>query len=174
MQPHFSPWPDGARQGCTERNPFMAWTGIDVIAWGLVSASGVGCLYLGASLVAVRRLAAPRPGPPPPPAGVSVLKPLYGEDSGLAENLRSFCRQDHPRFQIVFGVRDEDDPAIPVVRQVMAEFPDIDHALVIDRRQRGRNLKVANLHNMLPAARYPVLVLADSDMRVAPDYLATV
>jgi ceramide glucosyltransferase len=152
----------------------MAWTGIDVIAWGLVAASGVGCLYLCASLFAVRRLVAPRPSPPVYPAGVSVLKPLYGEDSGLAENLRSCCRQDHPRFQIVFGVRDEDDPAIPVVRRVMAEFPDIDHTLVIDRRQRGRNLKVANLQNMLPAARHPVLVLADSDMRVAPDYLAVV
>jgi len=152
----------------------MSLTGVNFVAWLLIAASAVGCLYLGASVLAVRRLLATRPGAPASQPGISVLKPLCGEDVGLAENLRSFCRQEHPRYQIVFGVRDEDDPAIPVARRVMAEFPDVDHALVVDRRQRGRNLKVANLHNMLPAARHPILVLADSDMRVGPDYLARV
>jgi ceramide glucosyltransferase len=171
---NFSPAAVQAGPGSTGRAPAMSWAGIVLIAWGLVAASAVGCLYLGCSVLAVRRLVAPRATPLTNQAAVSVLKPLCGEDAGLAENLRSFCRQHHPHYQIVFGVRDEDDAAIPVVRRVMAEFPDVDLALVIDRRQRGRNLKVANLHNMLPAARHPILVLADSDMRVGPDYLATV
>jgi ceramide glucosyltransferase len=45
---------------------------------------------------------------------------------------------------------------------------------VVDPMQRGTNLKVANLRNMLPAAKHDLLVLADSDMRVGPDYLAAV
>jgi ceramide glucosyltransferase len=174
MQPHFSPFPVGAWLTFAERTPSMSVSGIVVIAWGLVAAGGVGCFYLVFSVVAVRRFARKRPASAPDQAAVSVLKPLYGEDVGLADNLRSFCRQDHPRYQLVFGVRDEGDAAVPVVRRVMAEFPEVDCTLVIDHRQRGRNLKVANLHNMLPAARHPSLVLADSDMRVRPDYLTAV
>ena len=49
-----------------------------------------------------------------------------------------------------------------------------DTALVIDSRSSGSNLKVANLENMLPAARHDILVLADSDMRVDPGYLGVV
>jgi ceramide glucosyltransferase len=140
----------------------------------LVALSVAGCLYLGSSVLAVRRLVRAAPPPAAARAGVSILKPLYGVDAELAANLRSFCRQDYPLFQVVFGVRDAADPAIAVVRQVIAEFPAADLTLVIDGHRRGRNLKVANLHNMLPAARHPILVLADSDMRVAPHYLAAV
>jgi ceramide glucosyltransferase len=153
----------------------MPSSGTDLVAWALVVISAAGCLYLGFSAWAVRRLvpaAAPRGGGAP--SAVSVLKPLCGVDAELAANLRSFCRQDHPAFQIVFGVREADDPAIRVVRRIMQELPTADLVLVIDGRCRGRNLKVANLHNMLPAARHPVLVLADSDMRVAPNYLAAI
>jgi ceramide glucosyltransferase len=146
---------------------------VDHLAWALLILSAAGCIYLGASGWAVHRIAR---APPRRCAGllpaVSVLKPLCGEDAGLEANLRSFCRQDYPVLQIVFGVSDADDPAVAVARRVMAELPGLDATLVIDPRQRGSNRKVANLHNMLNAARHPVLVLADSDMRVGPDYLA--
>jgi ceramide glucosyltransferase len=145
-----------------------------LFSWLLIGASAVGCLYLGYACLAVWRFtrrARPRTTLQPP---VSVLKPLCGEDTDLYENLRSFCRQDYPAFQIIFGVREGADPAVSVVRRLIAEFPEVDLSLVIDGRQRGGNLKVANLRNMLPSARYPVLVLADSDMRVAPSYLAEV
>ena len=106
---------------------------------------------------------------------VSVLKPLYGTEPGLYENLLSF-RIDQGlscAVQIVFGVRGSDDGALPIARRVIAERPERDIALVIDSRVSGRNLKVANLVNMLPAARHDTLVFADSDMRVGRDYLAT-
>jgi ceramide glucosyltransferase len=152
----------------------MSFAVLSLADWLCVAGSGFGCAYLlfaGYRQWRFLRRRAPSHGPTPP---VSVLKPLCGEDPDLAENLRSFCRQDHPAFQIVFGVRDADDPAVPIVRELMAEFPDRDLALVIDDRRHGGNLKVANLQNMLPAARHAILVIADSDMRVTPDYLATV
>jgi ceramide glucosyltransferase len=105
---------------------------------------------------------------------VSVLKPLHGAEPGLYDNLASFLDQDYPGMQVVFGVRHRADTALPVARALSRENPERDIALVIDPRASGSNLKVANLENMLPAARHEVLVLADSDMRVDPRYLGTV
>lgn len=118
-----------------------------------------------------------RPAPPSLPdgaAGASVLKPLCGAEPRLYENLATFCRQQHPCYQLVFGVRDASDPAIAVVRRLQADFPNCDIALAIDNSAHGSNPKVSNLINMLPHARHKHLVLADSDIAVPPDYLARV
>ncbi|HXC29807.1 MAG TPA: bacteriohopanetetrol glucosamine biosynthesis glycosyltransferase HpnI [Stellaceae bacterium] len=130
--------------------------------------------YLCGSVIVAARFARRRAALPDDRPAISVLKPLYGDELGLYENLLSFVDQDYPVIQIVFGVRSSTDGALPIVRRVIAERPDRDIALVIDSRVSGRNLKVANLANMLPAARHDVLVFADSDMRVGRDYLATV
>ncbi|SOZ39325.1 bacteriohopanetetrol glucosamine biosynthesis glycosyltransferase HpnI [Cupriavidus neocaledonicus] len=105
---------------------------------------------------------------------VSVLKPLCGAEPRLYANLASFCRQRHPCYQLVFGVRAADDPAIAVVARLRRDFPACDIALVIDPRVHGSNLKVSNLINLSGAARHDALVIADSDVAVAPDYLARV
>ena len=105
---------------------------------------------------------------------VTVLKPLCGAEPGLYEHLRSFCRQDYPEFQIVFGVRDASDPACAVVKRLAAEFPSLPMELVIDPRLHGSNLKISNLINMLPYARHDLMAMADSDAYVESDYLAAV
>ncbi len=149
----------------------MSWLGLAMtllLAWA----------YLGGSTFAALRFAGRRRGPPAsacaerPP--ITVLKPLHGDEPGLCDNLRSFADQDYPVFQLVFGVRDRADGALPVARALIAERPAADIALVVDPHVAGSNLKVANLENMLPQARHDVLVLADSDMRVGRDYLAAV
>jgi len=137
----------------------------------LIAASAAGCVYLVHASVAVRRFVRGRTTARDGHGPVSVLKPLRGEDPGLYENLASFFRQDIDEFQIVFGVSDAQDPALPVVRRLRAEFPQVDVALVIDDRTSGSNPKIANLRNMLPAAKHEVLVISDSDMRVSPTYL---
>lgn len=104
---------------------------------------------------------------------VTVLKPICGPDPNLYENLRSFCRQDYPAYQVVFGVSDAADPAIGIVQRVIADCPNRDLALVVDDRLIGTNFKVGSLANMLRRARHDLLVIADSDMRVQPDYLRT-
>lgn len=105
---------------------------------------------------------------------VSVLKPLRGAEPRLYENLCSFCRQDHPEFQILLGVRDPADPALAVARRVQQAFPDRDITVVADLRLYGQNHKVSNLENLLQRARHPLIVIADSDIAVGPDYLARV
>jgi len=131
-------------------------------------------VYLCGTVIAAGRFARRRVAAPAEQPAVSVLKPLHGAEPGLYENLLSFVDQDYPTIQVVFGVRGSDDGALPIARRVIAERPDRDIELVIDSRVSGRNLKVANLVNMLPTARHGVLVFADSDMRVGRDYLATV
>lgn len=102
---------------------------------------------------------------------VTILKPLKGLDADLYENLSTFCRQDYPTFQIVFGVADADDPAVQVVRQLQAQHPSVRIDLVVDGRIYGTNYKISNLHNMYGAAKHDVIVIADSDIRVRSDYL---
>jgi ceramide glucosyltransferase len=105
---------------------------------------------------------------------VTVLKPLCGAEPGLYENLRSFCRQNHPEYQIVFGVRDMTDPALAVVDQLIAEFPLLPIDVVVNPQQHGSNCKVSNLINMIARARHDVLAISDSDTFVGYDYLTTV
>ncbi|MDB5979796.1 MAG: hypothetical protein JWQ69_811 [Pseudomonas sp.] len=105
---------------------------------------------------------------------VSVLKPLHGAEPRLYENLCSFCRQTHPNYQLIFGVREAQDPAIAVVHRLREEFPQLPIELVIDSQVQGSNLKVSNLLNMLPLACHDLWVLADSDISVPADYLSRV
>jgi len=105
---------------------------------------------------------------------VTVLKPVCGPDPNLYENLRSFCQQAYPHYQVVFGVADAADPAITSIERVIADFPNLDLALVVDDRLIGTNFKVSSLANMLGRAKHDILVIADSDMRVQPDYLGSI
>ena len=139
-----------------------------------LSLIGVGNVLAG--WFAARRfahsLAAPPLAPLLPP--VSVLKPLYGEEPLLEEALASFCAQDYPAMQIVFGVHGAADPAVAVVARLQRRFPDRDLTLVIDPARHGSNGKVGNLINMLPAARHDILVIADADMHAPADHLRRV
>ncbi len=141
--------------------------------WIMIAAPAAAILGLAVLVAQVLALGAwparePSPASLPP---VSVLKPLHGEGVGLYECLRSFCRQDYPSYEVVFGVQDARDPAIAVVRRLQAEFPERVLALVIDPTRRGGNAKIDNLANLMAAAQYDILVLADADILVGPDYL---
>lgn len=105
---------------------------------------------------------------------VTLLKPLCGPEPDLYANLRSFCLQNYPLFQIVCGAQDPDDPVIGIVRTLQREFPLLDIELVVDETQHGSNRKVNNLINMMRSARHDVLVIADSDARVGRDYLSRI
>ncbi len=140
---------------------------------------GVLAVALGAStftyvvaLFSARRFFAASPRQPrlPLPA-MTILKPLHGLDIGLYENLETLCRQSYDRFQIICGVADADDPAAAVVRQLKRDYPKVDIELVVDGRIYGANHKISNLINMDRRAKHDILVIADSDIRVGPNYL---
>ncbi len=105
---------------------------------------------------------------------VTILIPVRGTDSGAYENFASFCRQDYPDYQIVFGARDDHDPAVAVIKRVIADFPARRIELVISPVEIGHNAKVSNLQNMRARAAHELLLMVDSDIRVGPDYLCRV
>ncbi|MDE3021703.1 MAG: bacteriohopanetetrol glucosamine biosynthesis glycosyltransferase HpnI [Pseudomonadota bacterium] len=147
---------------------------IPVVVWVLSLLIWLSILYEIAVIVAFYRWRRNRAAQATITLPVTVLKPLHGLETELYENLRSFCVQDYPQFQIVFGAQDESDPAIAVVRRLQKEFPEADLKLVINGYSIGVNRKVCNLHNMLIKARHDTLVLSDADVRVRPDYLRVV
>jgi ceramide glucosyltransferase len=105
---------------------------------------------------------------------VSILKPVKGVDGDSFENFASFCRQDYPEFQIVFAAASQTDPVIPVIKQVMAAYPEADIALVVDGAIHGANYKVCNLMHAHAQAKHPLLIVCDSDIRVTGSYLREV
>ena len=106
---------------------------------------------------------------------VTILKPLYRCEPDLERNLETFFAQHYDgQMQIVFGVHDEADPAVAVVRALQAKYPHADTAIVADAACYGANAKVSNLINMLPSARHDTLILSDSDIAVGPRWLSQV
>jgi hypothetical protein len=86
---------------------------------------------------------------------------------------RIFIRIIQARFQFVFGVQDPNDSAIPVVRWLIARYPEVNIQLVLNAATHGSNRKVSNLINMAQVARHSVIVAADGDVAVGRNYLST-
>lgn len=105
---------------------------------------------------------------------ISILKPLAGADEGLEENLRTFFEQQYPEFEILFAVRSRKDPAIRLVEEMCARYPGVASRLIVTGEPPYPNAKVYSLDRMLAEARHPLLVMADSDVRVTPHMLSTI
>lgn len=139
---------------------------------GLLAVSGIG--YMLAVLWCVRRFArrtVARGGFTPP---VSILKPLKGADPQIYHCFRSHCVQDYPEFEIIFGVNDASDPAVPYVEQLQREFPQLSIKLIVCSEVLGTNRKVSNLVRLAQEARYQHLLVNDGDISVASNYLQQV
>lgn len=134
--------------------------------------SGLGCFYLLCACAASLKFPGKARVLSRKAPAITILKPLRGADSSLLSNLSSFCAQNYPGdVQLIFGVMERDDPATLIVQQLAASFPNRKIDLVADPTIHGTNAKVSNLVNMMDRACHDCLVLADSDIRVPPDYL---
>ncbi len=106
---------------------------------------------------------------------VSILKPVKGADADSYDAFRSHCVQDYcSEYQIIFGVNDSADPAIPLVQKLIAEFPARDIRLVVCSEVFGTNRKVSNLIQLLREAKYDYVLVNDGDIHVLHGYLSSV
>ena len=145
----------------------------DAFVTAFSTAAGIfSLLFAFAAIVSAARLArrrkAERVSLLPP---VTLLKPLKGCDRELYENLRSFCVQDYPKFQLLFTLATPDDPALPVLARLRQEFPELDIEIVVSKNRLGFNPKVNNVSNAAPFIKHGQILISDSDIRVGPDFL---
>ncbi|CAK0751229.1 ceramide glucosyltransferase [Azospirillaceae bacterium] len=134
-------------------------------------------LCFGAAAILTRRSQRQRPPSWPEDAwpGVSLLKPIYGLEKDLAENLRSACLQNYPGpWQVVLSAQRLDDPALPELRRIADAFGPERVSLVVAEKRPVVNGKLQHLMIAFEAARHPILVISDSDVRLTPTYLRTV
>jgi ceramide glucosyltransferase len=154
----------------------MAFKLRDMAAAAAYALTAASLAYTAAEIVGMRsyrkRLQSPPPEKLPP---ITVLKPLHGDEPQLYENLRSFCEQAYPQYQVIFGARDARDPALEIARRLVREFPDVDLCVVAgEPAPPAANPKIENLHGMIGKAKYDLLLIVDSDIRVGTTYLAAV
>lgn len=138
---------------------------------GLLCCTGYLVLIV-VSAIRFRRckpLAAARKFPP-----VTLLKPLCGLEPRLEENLASFFAQDYPQFEVVFGTRGPEDPALAVARAVQARYPHVPVQYVFSGEPDRANAKVCSLEKMIAAASFDYLVISDSDVHVTSSYIEQV
>lgn len=151
--------------------PLSAQTLVQVPLLGLICTS-LG--FYGASALATwsffsRRRTLPQFTPQP----VSILIPVRGIDEGALANWDSFCNQDYACYEVLFGVMDAEDPAVPILQGLTEQYPDRVR-LLTNLPPRGINHQISNLSYLVEAAQYEQVIFADSDIRVTRDYLSWV
>lgn len=139
---------------------------------GLVSASVVYCVLAIVASVIYRRSGAAQLRNFP---RVSVLRPMAGDRDNTEAGLRTVFEQDYPAdYEIILGVPSPDDAAVPIARRLMAEYPKRVARLIFTGDSPHPNRKVWQLRALWEEARHETIVMADSDIRWAPDCLRTV
>jgi ceramide glucosyltransferase len=134
--------------------------------------------YLLASVAAAKFFQPPGAKTSGNPSGlappISILKPIRGLDRETYQNYASFCAQDYPEFEILFCVSDRTDPAVGVIEKLIADFPQRPIHLLVGSEPVGASDKVNKLCRMAREARYELLLVSDSDVRVEPGFLPAV
>ena len=105
---------------------------------------------------------------------VSNLKPIRGLDNEAYENFRSYCMQDYPDYELLFGIGDGDEAVLEVIERLKREFPARRIRVIHVSGHTAPNDKVVKLKSLVNEAQNEVLVINDSDVRVRPDYLRSV
>lgn len=106
-----------------------------------------------------------------PLPGVSIIKPLTGVDPNLFSNLESFFTMNYPQFEILFCIQDEGDPSIMLVRRLMEKHPLVDARVFVGGCPVGVNPKINNMQPGYEAAKYELILISDSGIRMKEDTL---
>jgi ceramide glucosyltransferase len=139
---------------------------------GLVCGSTIA-FYGWAAYLAWDFFRGPHPGVGTAPSpGISVLKPVRGLDPDAISNFASFFTQEYDGWEILFGAETEDDPGLAAAREVARSHPEVACRIIVGDGERGVNPKVRTLSRLAREARFPLLLVSDSDIRVDPLHLA--
>jgi ceramide glucosyltransferase len=119
----------------------------------------------------LRLVSKPRPSSGNFTPRATLLKTVFGLEPRLEENLESFFAQDYPAYEIIFGARNSEDPAIQIVERLREKYPMVPVKVVFSGEPQHPNAKVCSLEKMIAVANTDYYVISDSDVHVQPDYL---
>jgi ceramide glucosyltransferase len=155
--------------------PHFIRIALECAAWLCGTSAVLGSLYMLVAGQMTRRFLERGCANPSSFPAVTIIKPLFGNEQALLNNLSGFCSQDYPgAIQYLFGVHDKNDAALVVLESLRRLHPTASMSVVADARLYGPNRKMSNIMNMLPHSQHDILVFADSDVGVSPDYLRRV
>lgn len=129
-------------------------------------------LQAASLLLAGMHLRRPRPpitGPRPP---ISLIRPVCGLDPKDEATLGSSFRQDYPDYEILFCAAQETDPAVPLVRRLITDHPQVRARLLLGDDRISGNPKLNNVAKGWQAATSDWIVMADSNLMLPQDYLS--
>jgi ceramide glucosyltransferase len=137
---------------------------------GMVSST----VYTGLALLAVRRFTRQKSSSAIFEPPVSLLKPLHGTEPGLEAHLATFFQQKYPTYEILFCARQPDDAGLVAARKVAARFPNVPVQFLSSGEPTVPNAKILSLEKMAQEAKYDLLIISDSDVRVDSNYVRDV
>ncbi len=139
----------------------------------LILIAGAVVYYILCAIATARFYTTPKPERGANYQPVSVLIPVCGVDDDSRKNWESFCEQDYENYEVLFGVMNPKDPAVPILKEVVEKFPDR-AKLIFCLEVRGLNHQVSNFMHLFEAAQHEIVIFTDSDIYVQPHYLRTV
>ncbi|MEJ2625101.1 MAG: ceramide glucosyltransferase [Pseudolabrys sp.] len=142
-----------------------------ILLAGIVGAVATLAHFISIAAVIGRFRASPMVEAEPASVPVSILRPVCGLENYIEETLRSSFLLDHPDYEVIFCAADADDPVLPLVRALMAEYPHVESKLLIGNSTVSRNPKLNNLVKGWHAARHPWVMMIDSNVAMPKDHV---
>ncbi|ODV91684.1 glycosyltransferase family 21 protein [Tortispora caseinolytica NRRL Y-17796] len=109
--------------------------------------------------------------------GVSILRPVKGTESAFVSCMKSTFEQDYPNFEIIFCIKDANDPAVPVLEELCSQYKNVPtriltgQAASYGQKGYGPNPKINNLAQGFDQAQHDILWVIDSNAWVDPGTL---
>jgi ceramide glucosyltransferase len=142
-----------------------------VIAAAILGLLLVGICHFGTIALLLRRRSRDARRRGPPAEAVSIVRPVCGLEHRIDATLGSSFHIAHPRYEVLFCLAGEDDPALPLIRRLIREHPETPARVLVGDVGRVANPKLDNLLKAWDVAAHDWIVLADSNVLLPPDYL---
>lgn len=101
---------------------------------------------------------------------ITLLRPVCGIDRFDELTLESSFRIDWPDYEVIFCAACADDPAVELVRRVIARNLHVPAQLLVGEDRISGNPKLNNLAKGWRAAKGERIVMADANLMLPPDY----
>jgi ceramide glucosyltransferase len=145
-----------------------------MILWTIAIFGGLLLLAHWVSTLMVMRRLRRAPEAAEPAAGwprITLLRPVCGLDPQDRQTFASSFSQTYPDWELIFCVAHPDDPAIPVLRELIAAHPQVPTQLLIGETRLTGNPKLNNLLKGWDAATGSFVAMSDCNVLLPPDYL---